>query len=178
MNYSAISVRYTKALYQLAKEKNELKEVFEHIVFIHQIISQTKDLEQVITNPVIPSRTKINLIEKAFKDRINPDAYSFILLMLQNKREEYLLSSLRYFEYYYKKENGITTVQLTTAIPLESTVKNEIKGIIRSNFNITPEFHDKVDKNIIGGFIIRMDDQQIDSSVATQLDKFKEQLIK
>lgn len=178
MNYSAISIRYSKALYQLAREKNIMDDVYSDISAIQKIITETREFQYIIENPVIPTRTKINIVDKIFKNQVQEITYNFLVLIFQNKRDQHLPLILRNFIETYKSEKGIKTLVLKTAVIIEEKHKKEISQLVESAYHVEPEFEEIVDEDIIGGFILRMDDTQIDSSIATQLKIFKKKLIR
>ncbi len=178
MNYSAISVRYSKALYQLAREKKIIDDVYSDISVIQELINEIQDLQYFIENPVIPTQTKINIVDKIFKNQLHEVTFNFIVLIFRNKRDQYLPMILRNFVDTYKSEKGIKTLVLKTAVQIDENLKKEFSKLIEAAFKVKPEFEEIVDKNIIGGFILRLDDRQFDSSVATQLKKFNKDLIR
>jgi F-type H+-transporting ATPase subunit delta len=178
MNYSAISVRYSKALYQLAREKNIIDDVYSDILTIQKLINEIQDFQYIIENPVIPTQTKINIADKIFKNQFHEVTYNFIVLIFRNKRDKHLPLILRNFVETYKSEKGIKTLVLKTAVKIDEKLKEKFSQLIETAFHVKPEFKEIVDEDIIGGFILRVDDRQIDSSIATRLKMFKKELIR
>lgn len=178
MNYSAISIRYSKAFYQLAKEKNIIDEVYKDILLLQNLITEAKDFHQLIESPVIPTTKKLNVIHDIFKSRIQEVTYKFLILIFKNKRDNFLVSILRNFQEMYKTDKGIKTLILTTAVPINDNLKNELRTLVKSIFKVEPEFHEVTNEKIIGGFVLRVDDQMIDSSISTCLKKFRKELIR
>ena len=74
----------------------------------------------------------------------------------------------------YKNENNIKEVTVTTAIPLDEEMKTELYGFIKKHHQSKIELIEKVDKNIIGGAVVRMDDKQLDASISTKLKSLKQ----
>jgi F-type H+-transporting ATPase subunit delta len=178
MNYSAISVRYSKALFQLANEKNMLDEVHQDILLTQQLISEVKEFRSIIESPVTPTRTKFNIVKEVFENKVNQITFNFFNIIFKNKRDDYLSLILRDFIHQYKSFKGIKTVKLTTVVPLTDAIKEDIRNLIQSKFNVSPDIEETINKDIVGGFILRLDDMQIDNSIATQLRKFKKELIR
>lgn len=178
MNYSAISVRYSKALYQLAKEKNKLDDVYKDIQMARSLFSEVNEFKGIIESPIVPTQKKISIIKEIFEKKINSITYNFFVLILQNKRDKYLPIILRNVEDLYKAEKGIKTVQLTTAIQLNKKLIAEIKELVKEKLNVVPEFEEEIDPDIIGGFVLRIGDKQLDGSISTKLRKFKKEIIR
>jgi F-type H+-transporting ATPase subunit delta len=74
----------------------------------------------------------------------------------------------------YKEYNNIETATVTTAIPLTETLKNEVLAYIKADSNNKVELTEVVDKNIIGGAIIRIGDKQLDTSVANEISELRQ----
>ena len=74
----------------------------------------------------------------------------------------------------YKKLNNIKEVTVITAIPLDDDLKKEVINFANKENKSTIELVEKVDKNIIGGTIIRMDDMQLDASISSKLKSLKQ----
>ncbi|MBA7540189.1 ATP synthase subunit delta [subsurface metagenome] len=89
----------------------------------------------------------------------------------------YLRNICLHFIQYHKHNQGISEASITTACPLSSLYKKEIFDFISKKFKLKIELKEKVDPSIIGGFILRIEDQQINASLNTQLNKIKRELI-
>lgn len=176
MNESKISVRYAKALLSFAKENNSIESIKNDIKLIDETCHIATDFNQVLENPVVTSSQKQNLLYKIFADKVNPITIKFLNLILKNKREVYLRDITRVFLDFYRKEKGIKKAVLTTSKPVSTEMIAKIKTMLTINFKTQIELSEKQDNKIIGGFLLRVEDQQIDSSVASKLKKMKKTL--
>lgn len=177
MNDSKISVRYAKALFGLALEKNMLDQIKNDMLFIKQSWEQVLELKRFLESPVIKTSQKKRVIQEVIFDKINPITQSFLSLVLDNKRESYLAGITRVFIDFYKKEKGITTATLTLTSPLKDSVKKPILEAIKKTFTSNVELVENIKPEIMGGFVLRVEDLQYDASVATQLNNLKKDLL-
>ena len=106
-----------------------------------------------------------------------PISLLFLNLIVNNKREFYIIGISRYFLNLVKKEKGIKTVVLTTAHELGKKQKDNIASLIRQELKSEIELTELVNEDLVGGFIIRVDDNQLDSSVRSELKKIRNNLI-
>ena len=175
MNESKISVRYSKALFQSALEKNILDKVNQDMVSISEIcnISEAKDF---LNSPIIVPSKKIEIFHKIFGTNLQKITLSMIDLMVKNGRESYIPAVARVFRHETRKYNGITESQLITAVKIDANIKKQISDLISSTFKTKVEFKESVDGEIIGGFILKVDDHYIDASVRHKLKKIKKEL--
>ena len=66
---------------------------------------------------------------------------------------------------------------ITTATDLNPAIISEIQKQLEKQLNAQIELTRKIDSSLIGGFVLRIDDQQVDASIACQLKKVKEKLL-
>jgi F-type H+-transporting ATPase subunit delta len=177
MNESKITVRYAKALFGLVKEDNTVDTSKRDMELLSQCIQEIPELQEVIQSPVMKASEKIRLFDLSFVDSFNPLTITFVHLVLESRREEYLPGICRYFLSLIKAEQGIRDADLVTAAPLDDKLRQSIIRLITKKFDSQVDLHEKVDKSIIGGFILRVGDQQIDASISNKLEKIKNELI-
>ena len=96
--------------------------------------------------------------------------------MNQNKREYLLVEIAEAYLYLLKKHQQIIPVSITSARKLEKETLNQILNKLKSHVEGDFEVTEDVNESLIGGFIVKMDDKQIDASVLTQLNRMKQEL--
>ncbi len=178
MNYSAIAVRYAKALFSLAKEKNALSKVKDDMAQIVSVCEQDEVFNRFLENPVLPFAKKNEIFDAIFKKQADKITLDFIHLVTQNRREAFLKQMALDFLNLYKLEKGIKTVHFSSVTKINDAVRKEIKNIIKNSFNAETELIETTDENLVGGFLIRIDDLQYDASVARQLETIKREIVK
>lgn len=177
MDESKISVRYAKALLNLAKERGITEVVGMDLKTIQQLLLSSPRFTQLLMSPVIKKQEKRHFFQEVFLNQIDATTYSFLMLLLDNNREIYLADMVRDFLESLRKMTGIQEARLITAVALEPESVERFKILIRKYFNTEVELNLKVDPQIIGGFILQVEDQQIDTSIAMQLKKLKNELL-
>jgi F-type H+-transporting ATPase subunit delta len=176
MNESIISVRYTKALFLIAEEKGLLDNIKKDMEMIFSIMSENNELLYIFQNPVIKPSKKQEVVRNVFTS-FHDLTISFINLLIKNRRENHLLDISRNFLSKYRQNKGIESAVFTTAVEMESGMIEKVKNLIKAALKTEIELSGKTDKNIVGGFIIRIGDKQIDSSVKTNLNKIRKKLL-
>jgi len=176
MSDSKISVRYSKAILEMSREKDILEAVKTDMDFIGQCVNQIPEFKMVLDSPVIRTSEKRTLFKKSIGENIHPVTLAFINLIFTNRRETNLESIIRYFMYLYNKEIGIKPAVLLTPARLDPALRDKIIRTISQKMNIKIELQEQTEPKLLGGFIMRIDDYQIDASVASQLAKIKKEL--
>ncbi len=177
MDESKISVRYAKALLSLAREKKLLEAVKTDMEIIFQLFETTPGFTQLLESPVVGTNEKRKLFENVFANRINALTYSFLELLFTNNREAYLKAITRNFLESYRKASGYKIAKMVSAIEIDPTTIEQFKALIRKHFSTEVDLTCNVDPALIGGFILQVEDQQIDASVAAKLKRLKRELL-
>jgi len=177
MDQSKINVRYAKAFFGLAKEKGLTSELREDARLISGVCNEIVDFILMLESPVVKTSQKIKSIKSIFDGKVNVLSLNFLVLIAGNKREKYIPGIFRNLEDLYRREEGIKTAVLTSAQSLEADIVSQISKMLEKEYQAKVELSEKVDEKLIGGFILRVEDQQYDASISTQLKKIKEQLL-
>jgi len=177
MNESIIAVRYTKSLFALAKEKNLLDVIKNDMEAVYNIMNESEELKLVFQNPVLKPSNKYEIIDKVFGSSFQKITISFMNLLVKNRREEYLHDISRNFLAKYREFNGIEAGVFTTAVSVDPKIIANLKEVIKKTLNIEVELTSNVNEKILGGFVLRVGDNQYDASVQSNLNKFKRKLL-
>lgn len=177
MNDSKISVRYAKALFESASEKRVLDEVRRDMEDI-QKICRLPEFQYLVSTPVMKESQKCDVIDSIFSKSIHPLSLSLLTLVFQNGRELFIEAIARNYVGFYKKSKGITTATFTTATVMPDSMHLQVKKIIEEALKSPVELKTEQKEDLIGGFLIRLDNQQYDASVSSSLKNVRKQLLK
>lgn len=178
MDQSAIAVRYARAFFSSAKEKKLLDTLKTDILMVLEICKSSKDFAFLLDSPIVKTSKKSDLVKKIFTGKVDILTLNFLLLIVQNKREVHLPAICRNFLELTKKDLNIKTAVLTTASEVELETLKKIEVLLGKELNATIELSSRVNPEIIGGMVLQIEDKQYDASVATQLKKVKQTLLK
>jgi len=176
MNESKISVRYSRALFELAVEKNMLDKISQDMAFIAEIC-KLPEAKELLTSPIIKPSRKSEILNKMLENDVDKATLSLIDLVVKNGRASFIPAIARVFITETMKYKGITKSSLTTAAPIDSKVKQQIVNMITTVFKTKVELEENIDSALIGGFILKVDDNYIDASVRNKLRKIKKELV-
>jgi F-type H+-transporting ATPase subunit delta len=175
MNDSKISVRYSRALFQSALEKKVLDDVANDMAYISELFA-IPEVSELLKSPVIVPSKKNSILTALLGENVNKLTLSLIGLVVKNGRESFLPSIARVFIHETKKYKGITVSELTTAVNVSEKIKVQISEMISDIFGTKVELKEIIDPDIIGGFILKVDDNYIDASVRNKLRKIEKEL--
>jgi F-type H+-transporting ATPase subunit delta len=177
MNQSKIRVRYAKALISNAEEQGVLDQVRNDMENLLRILKSVPDLLELLESPIISSAKKLEVLNAIFTGKVQPLTLSFFRLTVENNREEHLPGIARMYIDFYKHVKGIKIASLKTTTPIDKETRDSLLKMIRKIFKSEIELYEETDRELIGGFILQVEDQQLDASVKGQLKKIKRKLI-
>jgi len=179
MSNYRIAVRYAKSLISLAIENKKLDKIKADIDLINNLCLEVRPFYNFIKNPIINNYKKLGIFQKLFENRIDELSYKFIEIVTKKGREDILPEIGEEFLKEYRTYKNIEIAAITTPIELNEELKNEFisltKTIIGKDKKV--EINEEVDEDLIGGFILRIGDRQIDDSVSSKLRDLKKKLI-
>ena len=177
MNQSQIAVRYAKALFQLSVEKNIIEQIRGDMLTIQKAAKEISEFSILLNSPVISNSDKQKALGQIFKGKIHDHSLSFLLLVTGKNRESYIPDMTRNYLDLVKAHKGIKTASLTTAVKITEQLREQLIEVISREFKAIIEMEETVDENIIGGFILRVDDRQFDTSISSRLGEWKRALL-
>lgn len=176
MNQSKISVRYTKALFDLAKEQNLLDKVYQDFRIIRETLANVPEFKTITASPIVSSSDKLELMTKSFADVVCPLTIDFFKFLVSKNRESFIIDIMRNFEKMYRDANNLKEVTLSTVEPISEGIKQELATRIKEIYSSDVEIHNEINSDMIGGLVLRIENQQLDLSVKTQLQEIKKSL--
>jgi F-type H+-transporting ATPase subunit delta len=166
--------RYVKSLLGLAVEQGVLEEVHKDMQLFSKTIDQNRDFKLMLLSPVIKHDTKLEILRKIFKGKVNKLTLSIFEIITRKNREPILASIAKEFHNAYNEYKEIGVASVTTATPLDSKLRAEMEKLVRKYSDKKEiELVEKIDKDMIGGFILNVGDKQIDASIKNKLKALK-----
>lgn len=175
MQSTKAASRYAKALLELAIEQSCFDKVSSDMAYLHKVCQEEKDFVILLNSPVIKSDKKIAIFQSLFSD-FDKLSSMFMELIAKNRREYMLDDIALAYQALLKAHQGIVPVTIYSARPLNSSTRETLVKKIGGAVQGKPEITEVLDESLIGGFIVRMDDKQIDASVSMQFKNLKQRL--
>ena len=169
---SQVGRRYSKAIFEIAEEKNQVKEIYEMLNSAIVLYRTDKEFKNFILNPLIDNEQKKSVLSEIFgKD--NSENLNILLYILDKGRMnciKYIVAE--YLKIYYRK-NRILDVKATFTKELTDEQKKKLIDKLSQKTGKEINLEIKIDKDILGGGIIKIGDKIIDGSIRRELDNWK-----
>lgn len=169
MRETRVSYRYAKSLLDLAIEKGQLEQVREDMQLVRDAVHENHDLELLLKSPVIKTDKKQEILKAIFGGKIGVITTEFIDIITRKRREAELEVIAESFLSQYRKNKNIVTASITTATPLDEMLRKQVLDLVRKAAGTEVELTEKIDDSLIGGFVLRVGDRQVDTSMIRQI---------
>ena len=176
MKESRAAIRYAKAIFSLANENDMSSSVYEDMLFYINLSSNEKSFSEMLANSVINTKSKHDII-LSLNNNTSVFSKNLIGLLISNKRLSILVDVCNAYKSLYETANDMTKAIVVTAVPITNSIKEAALTKISSISSKKVEINNVIDKNILGGFILRYDGKEYNASLSNKLQKIKKELI-
>lgn len=175
MRTSKVAKRYAQGLLNFTQETGNTPSVFGEMKDLLATLEKSKELRNFFNSPIIEVKKKISVAGEIFKS-FSPVAQNLIQLVIKNGRESQLQGIGQEFINKVEDMNGVQRITLTSATPLSAdNIQNILKSTSLVNHAQQFEVKSIINPDILGGYILRVGDQQIDTSVRSNLSRMKKE---
>jgi F-type H+-transporting ATPase subunit delta len=170
MQNPRLASRYAKSLIDLAIEKGQLEMVYADMQWLQAVCKSNRDFVNLLRSPIIKGDAKKKILSAVTSSNLGELTAGFNNLLVAKNREKYLPEIANAFIAAYKVHKNIQTVHLTTATPVSDTVKQSIITQVKKSAGFEHvELEEKINPDIIGGFVLQIGDKLVDASIAYDL---------
>jgi len=174
MAETKVAKRYAKSLLDFAIEKNSADQMNSDVVLLLNSIRSNKELSLFLKSPIINTDKKDAVIDGLFSDKIDNILLTFLKIITRKNREYYIEDIAQAFVELYKAYNHEQVAYVTTASPIDDQIRMKMLDLISKTTSDKIELKEVVDPSIIGGFILRWGDRQVDTSVTKKLHSLRQ----
>jgi len=176
MQNTKLANRYSKALLDLALEQNVLDEVYSNMKQLTMMVDENRELQLLLKSPIVKADKKIAIFSELFAafHKLSKD---FVTLITKNRRDSDLNIIAKEFISLYSDYKNIQQIVVTTATGLDDTLRAKLKELTSKATNSEVDIIEKTNPALIGGFVLRIGDNQFDTSIATKIRKVKRELV-
>ncbi|MDN3204911.1 ATP synthase F1 subunit delta [Algoriphagus sediminis] len=174
-NHRAAS-RYAKSILGLALEQKQLEEVHADFQKLTEVANSNYEFGVILKNPVISSEKKLAILKAIFEEGAQKLTMTFFEIISRKKREGILLDVAQEFKIQYNLHSSIQVANLTTTFPIDEKLRKEFITVVKEISGLKEvQLIETVDADIIGGFILRVNDKLLDDSISSKLRELRNQ---
>jgi len=163
---------YADALFRAAKEDSKLDAIREQLGEFADALSEDREMQLFLFSPYFSSQEKMEGLRKAVSGA-EPEFMNFLELLLEKHRMPVIFRIRRVFEELWAKENRQLEVTVTSAVELDPSVAEKIGREIERQTGQAVELQSRVDRDILGGLVLRVGNMVLDASLRNRLEKLR-----
>jgi len=175
MSEIQVASRYAKSLIDLAEEQNSLEAIRVDMESFIKVMRQNSQLQAVLKNPIIGTDKKISILNQLFEGSFHKIILSFFKIVVSKGRSEILYATAKEFINEYNIKKGIVHAVVTSADALTEEQKSKITALVTEATKAQIVLDTRIDPSLIGGFILKVGDRQVDTSISSSLNKLKKE---
>lgn len=173
MSDQTVAFRYAKSLIDLAQERGITETVAADMQLFSQVAHGNRALVVALQSPIVKHYKKLAILEAIFKKKVDPVTYSIFEILARKNREALLPAIAEEFQRQYDDLMGIQKAQLTSVVPLTDAQRKTLTELVAKATGRTVQLQEKQDARLIGGYVLRVGDRQLDASLRSRLNDLK-----
>jgi F-type H+-transporting ATPase subunit delta len=176
MTEGSLARRYTKAIFQLARDGGQEEAVGVEIEQFHSEYSRS-DLQPVLTNPAFPVDTRKRILNQvAQSERLSSLTVRFLSLLLERDRLGHLPGIVSCYRRLLNDAKGRVDAKVVSANALEPAMVERVRVQLRAISGKEVILQQVVEPDLLGGLQVELEGKIYDGSLRTQLEKMKQRI--
>lgn len=169
---------YAEALLGAADKRQQTQEVLEQLEnLVGNVLARDVAFAHFLASAVISREQKQEVLRRVFEGKIGDILFHFLLVLNDHNRLGILREAAVLLRELYERRAGRMHVQVTAATPLDDTQQERLQQELRAKFDREPLLSVRIDPDLLGGLMVRVDDWVYDGSVRARLERIRNQLI-
>ncbi len=174
-----IAQKYARGLFAVGQERGRYKEYGEELKRVEEFLVSHPEILEALQSPVYPPDLKLEIVEEVIKGlALEEEVARFLRLLVEKKRIQYIAEIFRAYEELVDEASGVARAQVRVAFDLEEAERQRLAEVLAKVVGKEIKLEVVKDPEVIGGAIVRVGDLVLDGSVRSQLQAFKESIIK
>lgn len=168
---ASLSGRYATALFELARDAKSIEAVETSLASVRAALDESPEFKALTTSPLLGRASAgKGVAAAAGAMQIDSITTRFLGVLAQNRRLAQLPAIIRDFRGLASQHRGETTAEVTTAHPLDAGQVDALKAQLRTRIGRDVSVDLSVDPSLLGGLVVKIGSQMIDSSIKTRLN--------
>ncbi len=176
MNSKGMTKKYARALYNVAVQQKDVKEVSNRINYIVNVFKAVPEFSQLLQTHQVSTEDKITILKNVLQDNISSLEVELISDILEYNNILILSDIAKHFEYLVETDSNLVNMAITSATELSAEEVEYIQSNIESQLNKKVDVRTETDKSLIGGVRLRVGNIMIDNTISRRLDMLKNTL--
>jgi F-type H+-transporting ATPase subunit delta len=172
---ASVAGRYASALFELANEQRQLREVERDLATVQALLDSSGDFLRLVRSPVFSAEEQTRALSAvAERAQLGALTINFLRLIARNRRQFALADMIKNFRTLAARQRGEVAAEVTSAHPLTESQLETLRETLRASIaGKSVQLDTRVDANLLGGLVVKVGSRMIDSSLRTRLSNLK-----
>lgn len=174
-NTYKLSKNYSKSLFELAENSNELNKIQNDLILFTDVLSESTEFSNILTSDLLPISLKHDVAEAILKKIKTSELFKSFVKLLINKKRVGLINDIKAF--YAKRlndHNDIVEIDLIVADKKSCSIVKDIENLIAKKLSKKVKVNVSEDEAILGGFSLKINSNLIDASLYNNIKSLKD----
>jgi ATP synthase F1 delta subunit len=176
METLTVSLTYSQALFDAARDVGKIDGIGKEYKAVSQIFADNPSLRKLFLVPTLSAQQKKEAARQIFENRISEELLNFLYILIDKRRIGVWDSIGKEYEKLVWERDGYSKGILYTAVPIDPKRHKALEEKTGSMFGKKVKLENRIDKSIIGGLMIFVEGKLIDASVRSRLDSMKQRM--
>jgi len=173
-----LGMAYAKALLGASEKAGNTEEALAELdALVDDVLRRHPRIDAALGSAMINNEDKAAIVERVFAGRVSTVFLNFLKVVARHGRGGCLRAIRKAARDLLDQQRGRLRVRLTTAAPLDDELAQRIENQLRAALDGEPVLARIVDPELIGGIVFRVGDTVFDGSVASRLERVRQQMI-
>lgn len=170
---ASLALSYSDALYEIASEESKTEAYLKQLCFVEEQLCAHQDFFRILKHPGILKEQKKQSLTEVFGKELEHTVLNFLKLLIDKGRFREIPEITKEFAKRYRKENNIVIAYVTSAEPLSEKESKRISEMLEKKLSKKIELKLSVDKELIAGIRIKLNDLVLDYTALGHLEQLK-----
>ncbi|WNQ11552.1 F0F1 ATP synthase subunit delta [Paenibacillus aurantius] len=171
-----VAKRYAKALFEVARGRNQIAQVEEELAAVVSSIRENADFRRLLEHPNLDASVKTNLLTGIYEGKVSEAVFNTLRLLVDRGRESLLPYLLNDYVKIANEELGQAKAIVTTPLPLTAEETEHIAAQFGQLTGKTIRVENVIDSSLLGGLQVRIGDRLYDGSLSGKLNRLQKTL--
>ena len=161
----------TEAALDAADARGELDSVEDELFRFSRIVAADDDLARILGNRSAPREGKTALLDRLLTGKVSPVTERLVRNSLTSSHVQNAENEIERLSTAAARRRGQSVAHVVSAVPLTAAQEQRLTATLGRLYGRTMGLQVQVDPDVLGGLVIRVDDEVIDGSIAHRLDQ-------
>ncbi|MBQ7679516.1 MAG: ATP synthase F1 subunit delta [Butyrivibrio sp.] len=167
---------YGRSLYELAVADGLEERILTESETLLAIFSENPAYITLLSEPSIPKRERLGLIDEAIGSSVHPYVSNFIKILTERGMMREYAACIRYYRTSYNESHGIAEAVVTSAVALSREEEDRLRVRLEQMSGKRVKIRTRVDESVLGGLRVELAGRQLDGTVQGRLTELRKKV--